>query len=698
MKKLLTFVLLSVTLSTVLAQNAADPVIFEINGKKIYKSEFMRDFLRSVGKDPKAAPTACTYEKRQALEEYVQLFVNYRSKLEDAYANGYDTMSSMLSELEGYRKELAAPYLIDSATLENIMKEAYERNHYVLTAAHIFIPVSNKAKAEDTLKAYNSAMEYYRRLCAKEDFFALALEQAAISAEAQGLGKNDPRARDDGRLGNFTVFDMVYPFESAAYGLKVGEFSKPVRTNYGYHIVKLLDKVPYFGKTSFQHIWVAEKPGDSLAAKRSINEAYNLLMEGNSFATVCRNYSDDKSSSMNGGLLSDMAVRQIPSEYLGILATIKRDEISKPFKTRHGWHIVKLVSRDSLASYEEMLPYYRQRMSHDTRSSKPREAFVEQSKERYNFVDYTKSWEMKSEKGKKATKVFMASLDECRAALTDSLFSMQWHYKEGMVTDMRPLFRIGDQSYTAVDFLRFIESHQRIEGSKDYDVYLNERYKNFINDNVFEYADKHLEDAHPDFKEMMGEYRNGLMIFAYNEANVWSKAVRDTIGLAEYYAENVDKHSIDDEKDAPFFVGESVDMKIFTVTDSSWLKPDKAVKIVEKGMKSGSTDAAIITKLEKSMKKGAGNVNYEASVVEVERQTTLSKSQLRKGLYVVPSGHGYQVVRVDNMLNPRPKTLLEARGFYINDYQNYLEKQLCDSLRNKYNVVIHQDVIDEITY
>ena len=118
------------------AQKNDDPVIFEINGKKIQKSEFMRDFLKSIGKDPKAAPTACTFEKRQALDEYVQLFVNYHTKLEDAYANGFDTMSSMLNELEGYRKELAAPYLIDSATLDRIMMEAYERNHYALTAAH----------------------------------------------------------------------------------------------------------------------------------------------------------------------------------------------------------------------------------------------------------------------------------------------------------------------------------------------------------------------------------------------------------------------------------------------------------------------------------------------------------------------------------------------------------------------------------
>ena len=696
MKKLFVCLFSLVLALSLHAQHNDDPVIFEINGKNIHKSEFMREFLRSVGKDPKAAPTACTFEKRQALEEYVQLFVNYRTKLADAYANGYDTIPSMLSELQGYRKELSAPYLIDSATLQKIMEEAYERNHFVLTAAHIFIPLSYNPSPEDTLKAYNTAIEYYQRLSNKEDFFAIAREQSAIVAQAQGLDKNDPRGKDEGRLGNFTVFDMVYPFESAAYSLNVGEFSKPVRTNYGYHIIKLLNKVPYFGKSTFQHIWIAEKSGDSLSVKRRINEAYSLIMEGNSFETVCHNYSDDNSTVQNGGLLSDMAIRQIPPEYVGVLSTLNRGEISKPFQTKYGWHIVKLVNRDSLASFDDMLPYYRQRMSQDSRSSKPREAFVEQCKVRYHFKDYTKTFETVAKKGQKAQP--MASLDECLAALDKSVFSNAWHYKEGMVNDLRPLFSVEELSYNTVDLLKFIESHQRSESEKDLGLYLNERYQNFINDKVFEYADKHLETEHSEFGELMTEYRNGLMIFSYNDANVWSRAISDTTGLAQFYADNVDNHSIDNESDAVYFMGESVDMKIFTFADSSWLKPVKALKIIEKGKKSGISYESMRSKLEKSLKYDTVNLRYEAKTVEVDKQTILRKDQLHKGIYMFPCGHGYQIVCVDGILNPRPKTLVEARGFYINDYQNYLEQQLIQSLRKKYNVVIHQDVIDEITY
>ena len=217
MKKTLLFAalfsILGLNIQPLCAQNTDNPVIFEINGKKIYKSEFMKEFLRSVGKDPKAAPTACTYEKRQALEEYAELFVNYRTKLEDAYALKFDTLPDLIKELSGYRNELAAPYLIDSVTMNNILREAYQRNHYALQAAHILIRVDPNASAEDTLKAYNKAMECYKRAKAGENFYELAYENSEERVENNILPTDDPRRKNFGDLGTFSVFDMIYaPF------------------------------------------------------------------------------------------------------------------------------------------------------------------------------------------------------------------------------------------------------------------------------------------------------------------------------------------------------------------------------------------------------------------------------------------------------------------------------------------------------
>ena len=247
MKKVLATLLFAMLMMGVSAQTANDPVVFEIGGKPILKSQFMKEFLQSIGKDPAAAPTACTYEKRKALEDYVDLYVNFRTKLADAYSMGFDTTKSLREELAMYRKELAAPYLIDSATQQSILREAYDRNHYALHAAHILVPCDEAASPEDTLKAYQHAMELYEQALTADDFYTVAQQEMRL--QRQNDRNPETRAQADqvnpleGDLGYFTVFDMVYPFESAAYNMKPGEVSKPVRSRFGYHIIKLVDRV-----------------------------------------------------------------------------------------------------------------------------------------------------------------------------------------------------------------------------------------------------------------------------------------------------------------------------------------------------------------------------------------------------------------------------------------------------------------------
>lgn len=680
------------------AQQTKDPVIFEINGKKIYKSEFMKEFLRSVGKDPSAAPTACTYEKRKALNDYVDLFVNFRAKLEDAYQKGYDTMPSLVQELTGYRNELAAPYLIDSVTMQNLLREAYERNHYVLHAAHILVRCKPGDSPADTLAAYNKALEYRDRVTkGGEDFFTVSTEANIARLDQEHVDPDDPRRKDNGDLGNFTVFDMIYPFESASFALEPGQVSMPVRTNYGYHVIKLLSKTPYFGKSTFQHIWISDKV-DKEGAVKKINEAYSKIQKGSTFSMVCREYSDDKSTSEKGGLLSDMALRQIPPDYVIAIAGMKPGEMSKPFHTSFGWHILLLNQKDSLGNFEDMIPYYKQRMTRDKRSNEPRLKYIEQCKKRYGFIDYTTT-PVPVKKGKKVkgAPVMMASMAECRAALSDSIFRKKWHYNEDMVTDNSPLFEVAGIKYTPRDFLMFLDEKQRYEPIEDIDFYMMNRYNNYINDKVFEYADSHLEEENPEFAALINEYRNGLMIFSYNDDNVWRKAILDTVGLEAFYQTQSKLHNIDNEEEAPYFWNERAQITMFTVADSAMLPPNKAMSILNKATKKGWPVGQLSDKLNDALKKD-GKITVEEKMVEKEHQNILKNNQWRTGIYVMPNFRGYQMVRVDKLIDPCLKSRVEARGYYINDYQNYLDEELVKSLRKKYNVVIHQDVIDEITY
>ncbi|MCR4828969.1 MAG: peptidylprolyl isomerase [Bacteroidales bacterium] len=690
--------ILGITLAAQAQQND-DPVVVEIAGKPIHKSEFMNEFLRSVGNEVNTTPGVCTFEKREALNNYVELFVNYRTKLADAYALGYDTTKALRKELAGYRAELATPYLIDSATLTRIMDEAYERNHYLLHAAHILVNVTPTASPADTMEAYKTAMNYYNRVMAGEDFMTLAHEATQKRFDADMVDPNDPiRQKNVDDLGCFTVFDMIYPFENWAYGLEPGGISAPGRSKYGYHIVKLFSKTPFFSKATFQHIWISPKKNEGVTEGKC-REAWQRINEGESFASICRNYSDDFSSSENGGLVTDISYRQIPPEYSILLTQLKPGQMSEPFKTDLGWHIIIPISHDELAPFEDMVPLYRQRLARDSRNDKPRSAFVEQCKRRYNVVDYTTALTKPTKKKEKP--VYMASLDESLRLLDSSVFSKEWRLDESKVIDMRPLLRVDTATYNTIDFLRYIQANMRAISPYSLDLFVYKKYQDFIDQTVYNYANSHLEDENEEFHDLINEYLNGLMIFAYNDEKIWSKAINDTTGYTEFYNRTAESHAFDDDDAANYWWNDRAQVRIVSVADSSLLKPSKAIKLVNKAEKNGWSAAQLRDKLMEKVKIDtleASKLTVEEVLVEKGNQQLLTSSQWRTGLYERSNGHGYRLIYVEKLIDATRKDKMEARGHYINDYQNYIEQQLLERIKKQYNVKVHQDVIDNIVY
>lgn len=698
MKKFFATLLFSTLMLGAMAQSANDPVVFEIGGKEIHKSQFMKDFLQSIGKDPAAAPTACTYEKRKALEDYVQLYVNFQTKLADAYALGLDTTRNLISELANYRKELAAPYLIDSATMQSMLREAYDRNHYVLHAAHILVPCAESATPADTLKAYKHAMELYNQALTAESFYTVAQQEM----HDQRKDDRDPLVRQkadevnplEGDLGCFTVFDMIYSFETAVYNMKPGEIHKPVRTRYGYHIIKLFDRYERYGKIQLAHIWISDKDPN---AKGKINSAYRKLTEGEDFGIVAKNYSDDRSTAKNGGIMPELAPNQLPFPYVDAVGKgLKLGEFSQPIQTAYGWHIVKLIREEKMPEFESLIPYYKSRMTRGERSTRPQHIFVEQCKRNYNFVDYTTT---KASKKKNAP--YLASLADVRKVVTDSVFSAIFNYDSNAITDMRPLFKVGNEEFNSRQFARHMYKNKTVRPICNLDIFVRERYEEFVDAMVLNYADRHLEEDVPEFGQIMEEYRHGLMIFAYNDHMVWSRALHDTIGFENFYNEASKTHNFNDTNDAVYFWDERAHMNVFTVSDSTLLSSDKAMKLFAKGMKKGWDNAKIVEMLTAKVGKKADStftISQEYKQEEKGHQTILSNNEWHTGTYVHANKAGYDIIVVEKIAEPELKSRNEARGFYLNDFQNYLEAKNNAELRIKYNVKINQQVIDEITY
>ena len=685
---------------TLRAQETADPAVFEVAGKPVLKSELMKDFLQSIGKDPSAAPTACTYEKRKALEDYIQLYINFRAKLADAYALGYDTMPMLVGELKTYRDELSLPYLIDSATLQGLLHEAYERNKYVLHAAHILVPCPELAEGEDTVAPYQHAMELYNRAVAGEDFYTIAQDEMRYQRQTSPDPNIRQRANEvrpnEGDLGCFTVFDMIYPFETAVYNMRPGEVSKPIRTRYGYHIAKLFDRYEYYGKANIAHIWISDRDPN---ARGKINDAYRQLTEGADFATVVKNYSNDRNSNYaSGGEIGEMPCNQLPPEYIATIAEgMKPGDYSQPFQTHYGWHIIKLVSQETQPPFESMVPYYKSRMVSGERSKRPQRMFAEQCKERYHFIDYT---QLKTSKKKNAP--YAATLQTVRDLISDSIFSAIFHYDSNAITDMRPLFSIDGKEYNSRQFARYIYKNKKVRPICSLDVFIRERYREFVEAKLIEYADSRLEQDNDEFRALVDEYRHGLMIFAYNDKFIWSRAINDSAGFADFYAQQMPLHDINDTAQAIYFWNERARVTRYIVADSACMSPDKALKIITKGIKkawsSENIKAAMLKKVNGKKCQQENPVTTDLVLFEKDNQRQLSPNEWSKGMYVHPEGKGYVVLVVEQMLPPEPKALMEARGYYLNDYQNHLEKVVSQELRKKYGVVVHQDVIDEIAY
>lgn len=682
-----------------------DPVIMEVGGKQIRQSEFMAEFLPTVGKKPGDAPTQCTYEKRQALNEYVDLFANFRAKVLDAQARGFDTMRVLQKELSKYRRELAAPYLIDSAVLEDLLREAYERNHYSLHAMQIMVRMRPDAEPEDTLKAFDKINDLYNRVMNGEDFATVAAEQ---------FKKENPGAQihgTPGDLGFFTAFDMVYPFENAAYSLEPGQVSKPVRTRFGYHIVKVLEKVTLHGKLQVAHIWI--QSSDSTSNRDRIYSIYKHLEEGVPFEEQTYR-SSDRSTADKGGALPLLSLSQLPVDYVIHAQNLKVGEHSKPFFTQFGWHIIKVLQKDTLPPYESMVPYYKQKMTVDPRGAESRRVFAAKARQRYGIQDLTRTpVSMPTEtpqkgKGKAKAKAapqqpveMQASLDEMVSRLNDSVFIAKWRLRDTNFNDQRPIVRVPGKDYRIVDLARYIRRNQQEQAKMKKDYYVQQCFDKFLDSVTIVYADSQLEKEHPEFAALVEEYRRGLMIFNYNDKMIWSKAVQDTIGFTQFYITESAKKSMAEPEDSIYFWKMRARVVVLDVADSSQIAPAKAQKLIAKAQKKNMASREMKELLEKNFDKKAAvktPVAMQVDVVERTRQQLLNENQWSCGVYIVPQHKGYRLLAVEKVLEPMLKGQNEARGYYLNAYQNEVERRLIEELRKKYNVKINWNVVEEITY
>jgi len=630
---------------TAIAQNNPKEVLFSINDKPYYTDEFSRIYKKNLDlvKD----------DTQKDLNQYLDLFIGYKLKVNKAYKLGLQNNPKYQNELKSYRSQLAKNYFNDTKITQELIEEGYNRLQKEIRASHILIMVDENATPEDTLKAYKKIEEIRKKAISGEDFGELATQFS-----------EDPSAKENkGDLGYFTAFRMVYPFENAAYATPKGEISKIIRTRFGYHILKVNDIRPNRGEITVAHIMIlSPKPEEAdKDSKKIITEIYSKIKQGEKFEDLAKQFSEDKSSSSKGGVLNKFGSGQLSSEEFENVAFALKNagDISEPFQSQFGWHIIKLIEKHPVKTLDEMKPELESKIGKDDRSKKITASLNEKLRKKYTH--------------KRDNKQFAA----LSKLVTNDYYEGKWKLPVNAGT--ATLLTINTKKIDGRSYLEFVEKQQKGSLKTKPLAKLNdELYEKFLDEQLTAYYDENLENDFPDFANVMEEYRDGLLLFDLMEKEIWDRAKNDTTGLKTFY----DAHKM-----------EHMWKKRIEVTVASSTKEDM-IKKAQAMLKKGTEPQAIKDKLNVN---NVVNVMTNSGVFEEGSDALPKTMKYDVGVSnVFKEGQYYFVTNVERILPESPKSLDECKGKIVNDYQQYLEQRWVDDLKNEFTVKVNNDAFDHV--
>lgn len=629
------------------AQEATNKVLFTIDNKSYYTDEFVRVYNKNLDlvKD----------ESQKDLNQYLDLFIGYKLKINKANILGLQGDPVYQAELNQYRGQLAKNYLTDSKVTKELVDEAYSRSKKEVKASHILFLVNENATPADTLKAYKKALDVRQKALKGEDFGELAKKYS-----------EDPSAKDNsGDLGYFSAFRMVYPFETAAFKTSKGQISQPIRTNFGYHLIKVDDVRENRGEVIVAHIMIMHPEvadADKKAqAKKTIFDINAKLRQGENFETLARQFSEDKSSSSKGGVLNRFGSGQLSSaEFEDVAFSLSStNPVSEPFESQFGWHIIKLVEKFPVKPLADMQLELENKIARDDRSKLIADAMNEKLRKKYAPKRHEKTY------------------NAIVKSVTNDIYEGKWTANDKIAAE--DLLSINESVIKADSFMSFMENQQKAGlAIKPIKKQVDALYDSFVDIQLNSYYDANLEREFPEFAAIMDEYRDGLLLFNLMEKEIWEKAKTDTIGLQKFYKNNASKYQWTDR----------VDAVILSSTNQDVI--NKALRLLKKNKSADEIRTSLNTT-------DVVNIMVKSGVYEHESDVLPKGLRFKKGMSkVIKDGDYYFVVKVNKLLPARAKTLDEAKGRVINDYQQYLEENWIKSLKSEFNIHVNQDVFSEL--
>ncbi|GAA4267934.1 peptidylprolyl isomerase [Hyunsoonleella aestuarii] len=624
-------------------QTSNEDILFSVAEEPVYVSEFLRVYNKNLD--------LVQDESQKDVDEYLTLYTNYKLKLKEAKALGFHEKPSYQRELGNYRKQLAKSYISDSKVTEALVEEAYERISNDVKANHILVRVDESATPADTLAAYNQVLK---------------LRERALSEGFEKVRKEVHNGKTiyGEELGYFTGFKMVYKFENVAYNTPVGEISQPFRTRFGYHFIKVFDKRKARGERTVAHIMLTLQNKDSLSGnpEERIQEIYKKIQQGEDFEALAKQFSEDKNSAPRGGKLKPFSGGQLSVPIFEEVA-FGLDSIgvvSTPFKSKFGWHIVKLYGKKPVAPFQEIKPELEVKVKRDDRSKIIDEALHSKLKKRYNISNE------------------QPALDYFTSILNNDFFARKWVLPEDFSGD-KPLVKIGKKQLNYIDFGDYLVKNQRHNRSRTTLRKIAEsNYETFLNTNLVKYQEDNLEYENEEFADIVGEYRDGLLLFDLMETSIWNAAKTDSIEVKDFYEANKNK----------YFIPERINAVVASSNKQKTLK--KVSKLLEEGM-----DLDKIKNLVNSNNKV--DVIFTSGIMAANHQALPEDFVFAQGISKIQSHNtGYVVVQVKEILPKDMQSFEDAKGTVISDYQTHKEEKWLNTLRDKYSVIINEAALQTV--
>lgn len=621
-----------------IAQSQEDGSLFTIDNEDVSTKEFLRVYKKNLDlvKD----------DSQKDVDNYLDLFINYKLKLKEAYELKLNEDPSYVQELKNYRSQLVKNFITDNKVTDALVKEAYNNVTNEVKASHILIRLQEQDT--DTIDAYNQITKLRERFI-NEDFIELQSE----------LHNGSTIFVED--LGYFSGFKMVYDFEKVAFNTNLGEVSQPFRSQYGYHVVKIYDKRPSRGEVKVAHIMVSKKQNDTLQnSEKRINDIYKKLNQGESFESLAKQFSDDKSSASKGGELATFKSGQLSSvEFENKAFSLEKDEITKPFETQYGWHIVKSIEKIGNPTFEDIKSELEVKVKRDSRSKLINTSLVSKLKKQYNVATV-----------KPDLSYFIEILDS-------TFYKRNWKPTEAVLE--KTLVKIENKAFVYQDFVNYISRAQRrYKGQEPFDKLVDRLYDEFLDVSVKSYHEDNLENINEEFAQVVGEYRDGLLLFDLMEDKIWNAAKNDSVALQEFYDKNKSNYIWKERAEAVI---------------ASASKENEIVNI-KKQLEAGIT----IEELEETISNDEKiDIIFTKDIFTADHQLLKPGFQFKKGLSdIYKHNNAYHIVLVDAILPRAEKTLEEARGFVVTDFQEDLEKKWLKDLRSKYKISVNNEALKQI--